>query len=44
MIHDGNNLLTDDELVNVRYFLKTSKNIHANLYNMSILVDVIVFK
>ena len=25
MIHDENNVLTDDELVNVRDFLKTSK-------------------
>ena len=30
MIHDENNVLTDDELVVVRYFLKTSK--HACLY------------
>ena len=30
MIHDKNNMLTDDELVIVRYFLKTSK--HACLY------------
>ena len=30
MIHDENNVLTDDELVNVRDFLRTSK--HACLY------------
>ena len=30
MIHDENNVLTDDELVIVRDFLRTSK--HASLY------------
>ena len=40
MIHDENNVLTDDELVIVRDFLRTSK--HACLlYEMNILVDLV---
>ena len=39
MIHDENNVLTDDELVVVRDFLRKSK--HACLYiRMKILLDL----
>ena len=40
MIHDQNNVLTDDELVIVRAFLRTSKHACLYIYKMNILTDL----
>ena len=40
MIHDQNNVLTDDELVIVRAFLRTSKHACLYIYKMNILMDL----
>ena len=40
MIHDENNVLTNDELFIVRYFLKTSKHACFMLYEINIPVDL----
>ena len=40
MIHDQSNVLTDDELVIVRAFLRTSKHACLYIYKMNILMDL----
>ena len=40
MIHDQNNVLTDDELVIDRAFLRTSKHACLYIYKMNILMDL----
>ena len=44
MIHDENDVLTDDELVGVRGILKHSQNIHVYIYETNFLVDFVLNK